>query len=106
MASTHGVNSYDIYNEWVDGNHQTHRDVYRKKISGALALTFLTETDYVAFVNAYNRATVDGLTSLTVWVNNIHQEKEIKAYCMFEPVLMKNINTKRYATFDFNLEEK
>ena len=44
------VNKVPVYEEWVDGNHITHRSLIRKKITGSFKVGFRKSDDVAAFL--------------------------------------------------------
>lgn len=73
----YSVNSRDLVNEWVDGNHVTHRDVYRKKVEGTIVLTFISANDMTAFVTAVEASVTH---TVNLYVNNLKTYKTITAF--------------------------
>ena len=77
----HKVNRDDVYNTWVDGNWNTHREIVRTRVSGTVVLGFKRESEYAAFVSLLSTAkNVNGYYPITVWCSNTNTSETVNAF--------------------------
>lgn len=79
---TYNVNKESVYTSFLDGNYVEHRKEFRKKISGSFTLEFYGqgEMDVFLFNKFLEENTVNGITTMTVYVNNTGELETINAY--------------------------
>lgn len=108
IAESYDVNRNNIFaNEWTDANGTLHKDLLRTQISGKFTLKFLTAGAYETFVTLYKTNDVgSGLMNISVYVNNICEQKAITAYCSFKPIMRKSLTNNFYKEFSFEILEK
>ena len=91
--SSYVMNSDPITGEWVDANHVTHRDEYRRKIKGSFDLTFVTQQDYNDFIDLLHDNTAGVVTIITVYVgDDINDLVTINAYCRMQMSKYRSIS--------------
>ena len=77
----HKVNREDLFEEWVDGNWITHREISRTRVSGSVELTFARETDFSNFMSLLTTArNANGYYPITVWCSNTNTSENINAF--------------------------
>lgn len=70
---TYAVNRTDVFEEWVDANHITHRDRTRGRIEGTFTLLFSDKKDFFDFIDTVNRCKDPGgcyIAPVSLYVNN------------------------------------
>lgn len=78
--SSYKMNQYDDYKEWVDGNRIKHHEIMRHFIKGSFDMIFLTELDLTTFLTLLGNNTVNGITTITLYVQNINQSNQYQVY--------------------------
>lgn len=97
--SSYVMNSEPVTSEWVDANHVTHRDEYRRKVKGSFDLTFVTQQDYNDFIDLLHDATAGIVTVITVYVgDDVNDLVTINAYCRMQMSKYRSIS----ANYSFN----
>lgn len=103
--------SYDCYEEqesktFTDANYTDHIILTRKRIAGKCTLLISLDSKMTEFLDAFKGATVNGVTTIDCWVNNIHTAKTIKAKVKtVKPMIAKNTLDTKFVEFDFQFEE-
>jgi len=117
------VNSKPVTKEYTDINQVSHKQFIRNKVSGSFTLKFFDDNsypdvlttktaveNYQDFFNAYNNLkSANGLIELEVYINNLNQTKQIKAFMEMEPsntLPYMNDGTKSYDGFDVTITER
>lgn len=70
---TYKVNRKDIYEEWTDANHVSHRKRTRGQIEGTLTLLFNEKSDLFNFLNTVNTNKDSGgcyIAPVSLYINN------------------------------------
>lgn len=100
----YSVNSKDLFNEWVDGNYITHRNVYRRVVTGSVVLTFTSSADLDAFADLM----AESVTHVVeLYVNNLQETKTINAYIETSGKMALNYqNTPGLWSLTLNIEER
>lgn len=71
----------EIFNEWVDGNHTTHRDLLRSKASGTFKMMFRRLEEYEEFINRlHDSKTRGGYVVAVVHCNNTNDSKNCNLF--------------------------
>lgn len=104
---TYKVNSKDVYNEWVDGNYKTHRDIVRSKVKGTFSLYFTDASKEEEFFDILNSITgTGGQTPVSVYVNNHHEVRDVEVFIDIDPSNEKPyMGLNKYGGFELSLEE-
>ena len=77
----HAVNKVDIFEEWTDGNWNTHRVIARTRVEGAVVLNFSRTADYAAFLTLLSTARrTNGDYSITVYCANTDTSETVYAF--------------------------
>lgn len=77
---TYTMQKEDVFTSWEDGNHITHREVSRQRISGAFTMTFLTGSAFDAFAAALAAVKTNGYYPVSVWCNTTKNTESINAF--------------------------
>lgn len=77
---TYQVNSEQLYEEWQNANFVSVRIPIRKRISGKFNIRCGNRSQYSDFLTLLNAATVNGVTTIGVYVQNDNQFEAINAY--------------------------
>lgn len=78
---SYAVNKEPVYEEWVDGNWTTHRQIARSRYSGSLRLGFASDADFTAFTALLSSAqTAGGYYSITAYVSNTGSVETFDAF--------------------------
>ena len=109
LMDTYSVNQIDIYTSWEDANGRTHRDVYRKKLSGEFEMMISNASEYQAFVqDVQSHMQNGGYVTCKVAVNNLNTENvQADLFIDYTPIRTMNNNyTKGYLSFTVTIEER
>ena len=73
QETTYKVDRIERYTSWVDANNVEHHSNRHYKIEGSFDMVFLAgySMEYSAFKTLLDSATVNGVTTLTLSVNNL-----------------------------------
>ena len=73
QESTYKVDSVPKYTSWIDANNVEHHSNIHNKIEGSFDMVFLAgySMEYSAFKTLVDANTVNGVTTLTLSVNNL-----------------------------------
>lgn len=77
---TYKVNSDQIYEEWQNANFITVRIPIRKRVSGKFNIRCGNRSQYSDFLTLLSAATVNGVTTIGVYVQNDNTFEAINAY--------------------------
>lgn len=70
-VQTYAVNAEDVFEEWEDGNHVTHRQISRVRYAGALQLGFADPEVFSAFTALLQSAkSSGGWYPVTAYISN------------------------------------
>lgn len=109
VLDTYSVNQKDIFTSWEDANGLTHRDVYRRKVSGSFDMMISSLAEYQEFISDVEEHTQNGgFVSCRIAVNNLNTEDVQKdLFISYAPIRTRNSNyTKGYMTFTVSVEER
>ncbi len=77
----YNINEADVFQSWTDGNWIDHRDITRKRISGAVLLGFKTAASWSAFQTLLaSQRNAAGYYPVTLYVNNTGTTETIDAF--------------------------
>ena len=80
-ADVHSVNREDEWEEWTDGNWNTHREICRTRVTGSVVLGFSKETDFSTFISLLTTArNAAGYYPITVWCSNTNTSETVNAF--------------------------
>ena len=80
----YNMNVADVFEEWVDGNHITHRVVTRQRRSGTVMAGFKSSTDLNTFLSTLSNAkTSGGYYPITAYINNTNASDTFNAFIDF-----------------------
>lgn len=103
---SYSVNSVPVYTDWTDGFHVTHRDVYRRRVSGSFQMRFFNNADFAAFMAALEAVKTSNYYTVTLYVSNESAARSVNVFLNPTPSLIRyahgGIN---YQTFDVTVEE-
>lgn len=79
--------SNDVYKSWENANYVEHRIYTRSKVKGSFRvwLCGINDMDIDAFMELWNGATNNHITTLGVYVQTENRIKAINAYCDIKP---------------------
>lgn len=81
------VNLIDKFDEWVDNNKITHRDIFAKKVEGNFELLFHTKEEYFRFMAVTKESKKsNGSYDCSVYCNNIMEVITCEMYMDFEVI--------------------
>lgn len=85
--ASYALASQDIFQSWTDGNFVEHRIYSRARISGSFRVWLCGKNgmDVDAFMELWNAATNNHITTLGVYDNVSNSIKVINAYCNIIP---------------------
>lgn len=84
-TSQHAVNKVDVFEEWIDGNWNTHRVIARQRVGGTVVLNFSRAADFSAFQTLLSTArNANGYYPITVYCNNTGTTETINAFLDLE----------------------
>ena len=85
--ASYALASQDIFQSWTDGNFVEHRIYSRARISGSFRVWLCGKNgmDVDAFMELWNSATNNHITTLGVYDNVSNSIKAINAYCNIIP---------------------
>ena len=107
QETTYTMNQFDEYEEWKDGNRTKHRETMRTYVEGSFDLVFVTETAFNNFLTLLNNNTTDGVLTITVYVQNINQNKTCQMFKTLENVNDRKIsNSYFYKRLTLTLVER
>lgn len=108
IAGTYAINSKDIYESFTDASSTAHRRLKRRKITGKVDMFFKDIAEFNIFLDVINRNKDENLAvDMTVSVNNLAEDKEIKAFLDFEPVRDRDAMWNDYMMkYTLNIEER
>lgn len=109
LMDTYNVNQIDVFTQWEDANGITHRDVYRKRITGSFDMQISNISEYQAFIqDVQNNMQNGGFVTCKVAVNNLNTENVQKdLFIDYQPIRTRNSNyTKGYMSFTVTIEER
>lgn len=108
QESTYEVNQEDVYEEWLDGNYRTHREVTRTKVTGKFEMVFVTESEFSAFLTLLgNNTSASGVLAITLYVTNINTSASYNVFYEFENTSNRQINSNYfYKRFKMEIEER
>lgn len=70
VAPTYSVDLKPLYDEWVDANRITHREVVRKRIEGKFTMKFYSISEYNEFLeNLHDSETLGGYVICSLYAN-------------------------------------
>lgn len=70
VAPTYSVDLKPLYDEWVDANRITHREVVRKRIEGKFTMKFYNISEYNEFLeNLHDSETLGGYVICSLYAN-------------------------------------
>lgn len=77
----HDVNKIDVFEEWVDGNWNTHRVISRQRVTGSVVLNFAKASEWSAFQTLLSSArNANGYYPITVYCSNTGTTETINAF--------------------------
>lgn len=102
------MNSKDVYNEWVDANGLTHRDVYRTKVSGKFTMLFTDHDEYFDFLKLINEHKgTGGYVPVSLYVNNLNTIVNTDVYIEMEPAnTLPYFGINKYDGFEVSIVER
>ena len=74
------VNAEQLYEEWQNANFVSVRIPIRKRVSGKFNIRCGNRSQYSDFLTLLSAATVNGVTTMGVYVQNENQFEAISAY--------------------------
>ena len=93
QTSAYKMENTDVYDTWVDGNHITHKHIYRKKVIGNIELVFTEGYQHDDFLDAVRNSTdIEGKTEMTVYVPAMADTKDIYAYLTISSMSQVDMN--------------
>jgi hypothetical protein len=109
QESTYSIDSVEKYTSWNDASFVEHRYAIYKKIEGSFEMVFIPDYSiaYSDFLTALESVTQDGITTLSLTVNNLDEElKTINCFVeiQFMPILKISDNLK-YKRCTINIKE-
>lgn len=80
------MNAEEQYESWKDGNYREHRIYTTSKIKGSFTVCLYGYQDMTtdAFLELWNSATHNHVTTLLVYCQNTNKMEAIEAYCEFD----------------------
>ena len=81
QESSYEMNRYTDHKEWIDGNRRKHREIMRNYIKGSFEMVFVTESDLSDFMDLVEDNTVNGILTITLYIQNINQTDEYEVFC-------------------------
>lgn len=70
VAPTYEVDLKPLYDEWVDANRVTHREVVRKRIEGTFTMKFYNISEYNEFLTTlHDSETLGGYVTCSLYAN-------------------------------------
>lgn len=108
------MSSYDVlqvteYDEWVDANYTTHREIKRSKVKGTLTLFVNEPSEMDGLMHLIeDQKLSDGTNMVEVYVNNLRTRKTIWAYIdidsmpLYDPIM----GIKKHNGYKVTIEEK
>ena len=80
------MNRKDVYKEWEDADHITHRNIFRSRIEGKFTLKFREKDVYYNFLELIkNNKTAEGYIPVLLYVNNLHEVVSANVFLEFSP---------------------
>lgn len=105
LVPDYDINEHIDYNEWTDGNGRKHKDEVRRYIGGSLNLQ-LSEEEYSKFREDLENVKKDKVYSISIYVTNLADVREIDAYINFYPFVKKDLTKgKKFNTINVSIEE-
>lgn len=109
QESTYSIDSVKKYTSWNDASFKEHRYAIHEKIEGSFEMVCIPNLTiaYSDFLTALNSATVGGITTLSLTVNNLDEElKEIECFVeiTFNPI-QKISDDIKYKRFTITIKE-
>lgn len=107
ITPSYEMNKEDVYNEWVDGNGITHRNVYRTRITGEFSVKFWNRSAYASFLTALGGVKTSGYYPMTVYINNTQTTEAANLFVEFGPALTAQYTAgNEYERFRIRVEER
>jgi hypothetical protein len=107
QETSYDVNQYEEYEEWKDGNRKKHREVMRTYVEGDFDLVFVTASDLNAFLTLLENNKVDGHLPITLYIQNLNQNKVCSVLYEFKATKDRQIsNTYFYKRFKMSIVEE
>lgn len=111
IAGAYSVYSEDIYKEWVDGNHKTHRNIVASKLRGSFDVMFKSIEEYNSFLSVVNSNKTDsGAVAVSLKANNKVEGSDLvtsNCFLSFQPTRNRNGFWKDYMErFTIEVEEE
>lgn len=103
------ISSEEMYESWQDGNYVEHRIYTRSRMSGSFKvwLCGINGMDTDAFMQLWNGATVNHVTTLAVYDQVSNSMKAITAYCEIIPAdHQEMINGNYFDVFTIKVKEQ
>lgn len=108
VVPSYKVNLQDGYEEWIDNNKITHRDIVSKKAMGTFSIKFETIDQYQAFMlYMANNKKQNGSYDCSVYLNNMLTSINTEMYIDFEaPDIMPFIGIKDCEAIEITVEQR
>lgn len=108
VVPSYNVNLQDGYEEWIDNNKVTHRDILSKKAMGTFSVKFETIDQYQAFMlYMANNKKQNGSYDCSVYLNNMLTAINTEMYIDFEaPDIMPFIGIKDCEPIEVTVEQR
>ena len=102
------VNLLDGYEEWIDNNKVTHRDIVSKKAQGSFSVHFETLEEYLTFIATMKELKKsNGSYDCSVYCNNTLTVYTIEMFVDFEPAnVMPFIGAKDYDAIEITVTQR
>lgn len=107
LVPTYNINAEEVGTTWVDGNHVTHKDVYRTKVKGSFDMYFFNNADFEAFKTALDTGRYDNYTTVSLYVANDMEIRPVDAYITIAPAMTRYAHgAVKYDVFTVTIEER
>ena len=108
QESTYKMNQENVYEEWEDASHYTHREQLRTRVVGSFELVFVQESDLTSFLTLMNNnMDTNKRLTISVFVSNINAFNEYVMFADFESISDRSIsNSYFYKRFSLALAER
>lgn len=108
QVPSYQVNLQDGYDEWIDNNKTTHRDIVSKKAKGSFEVKFETLEQFQTFIlvmKEYKKQ--NGSYDCTVFCNNTLTTINVEMFIDFDPAnVMPYIGAKDYDAIEITVEQR
>ena len=107
LVPTYNINAEEVGTSWVDGNHITHKDVYRTKIKGEFDMYFFSNTEFETFKTALDTRRYDNYTPVSLYVANEMEFRQANVYITIAPKMTRYAHgAVKYDVFTVQIEER